>query len=161
MAYTEEVQRLIADPFGGRTADDVRALCTSDLALAALEHPAPPFLLTKFAEDEGLDLEQCGDLFEQTKRFLLVGQVLDAHIAPGLLVDKMWHAWILFTNDYHDFCGKVGGYIHHLPIPQGDAAQPPLEPTIAVMEAGFGPLDERYWPIALGSYGIMDCKKGP
>lgn len=31
-------------------------------------------------------------------------------------IDQMWHEFILFTQDYTDFCQKYfGEYIHHLP----------------------------------------------
>ena len=161
MAYSADVQKLVDDPFGGRTKDEVAALCASNLALDALAHEPPTFLLEKFCADELVSTEEAAELFEQTKRFLVVGQVLDAHIAPSLMVDKMWHAWILFTNDYHAFGAKLGGYIHHLPIPQGDAKQPPLEPTVELLEAAFGAAPEKFWPVALGAYGMMDCKQGP
>ncbi|MCL1049518.1 hypothetical protein L2755_07790 [Shewanella abyssi] len=33
-----------------------------------------------------------------------------------LIIDEMWHTFILFTVDYSDFCRKyVGYYLHHQP----------------------------------------------
>lgn len=32
------------------------------------------------------------------------------------LIDVMWHKFLLYTQDYMDFCGKYfGEYLHHLP----------------------------------------------
>lgn len=160
MTYTPEVQQLVDDPFGGRTAEEVRELCESPQAQLALMHPPQPFLIEKFSRDHGFDFADSLALFEEVKRFLVAGEVTGQSLAPSLHVDNMWHAWILFTHDYHDFCGILGGYIHHRPIPKGDGAQPPLEPTVAIMEAAFGTLSDRFWPQELGSYGVMDCKKG-
>ncbi|ENO3978372.1 hypothetical protein ACBI01_002521 [Aeromonas veronii] len=38
-------------------------------------------------------------------------------IFPQILsIDEMWHAFILCTREYHDFCQRYfGGYIHHAP----------------------------------------------
>lgn len=35
---------------------------------------------------------------------------------PSKCVDDLWHQFILFTNEYHDYCNKVfGNYLHHHP----------------------------------------------
>lgn len=161
MTFNDAVQRLVEDPLGGRSREEVAALCSSAIALDALAHPAPDFMLEKFCSEEHLSMDEAADLFEEAKRFLVVGQVIGAHIAPSLMVDKMWHAWILFTADYTAFCSLLGGYIHHRPVPKGSAEQPPLEPTVELMEAAYGPVREEFWPVALGAYGMMDCKQGP
>jgi hypothetical protein len=160
MDYTLAVQKLIADPLKGRTPAQVRALFSTELADRALRHEAPDFLIQKYARDYDVDQADARALFEETKRFLVAGVLTDQSLAPSLQVDQMWHSFILFTKDYHDFCDSLGGYIHHRPIPQGDGAQPPLEPTIEIMTAAFGDVPARFWPQELGSYGIMDCKKG-
>lgn len=30
-------------------------------------------------------------------------------------IDKIWHTFLVFTKEYHDFCGELGGFIHHIP----------------------------------------------
>ena len=36
-----------------------------------------------------------------------------------IIIDEMWHMFILFTEDYYNFCNKYfGHYIHHLPETQ-------------------------------------------
>lgn len=162
MPYTDEVQALIDKPLGGRTTTQVQELVAGELAKIALAHPPQDFLIEKFCRDYPEFTEaQARGLFEETKKFLVAGEILDVQLAPSLHVDNMWHAWILFTKDYHEFCSLLGGYIHHRPIPSGSPEQPPLEPTVAIMEAAYGELSATYWPQELGAYGIMDCKKGP
>jgi hypothetical protein len=40
-------------------------------------------------------------------------------------VDEVWHAFILFTKDYADFCRSVfGEFIHHVPRTSRDALPP-------------------------------------
>lgn len=161
MSHTPEVQALIDDPFGGHTAEELRQLCSTDLARRALAHPPLAFLIDKFCAEYGYAEADARELFEETKRFLVVGRLADQLLAPSLPVDRMWHSFILFTKDYHDFCDLLGGYIHHRPIPSGSPEQPPIEPTAAIMEAAFGALSPVYWPQELGAFGGMDCKKGP
>ena len=34
---------------------------------------------------------------------------------PSVLVDELWHAYLLFTREYQQFCNEVGHFIHHTP----------------------------------------------
>ncbi len=34
---------------------------------------------------------------------------------PSAGVDDLWHEFILFTREYHAFCDRLGGYVHHVP----------------------------------------------
>jgi hypothetical protein len=160
MQYTKAVEDLIADPLCGRTEDEVHALAQGEIAQHALAHMPDPAMLRKFAKDHGVTLGRATALFEETKRFLTVGRLVGAKLAPSPDIDDMWHAWILYTKDYHAFCERLGSYIHHKPLPKGSPEQPPLEPTLALIEAAFGAVDEGAWPLAAGPRGGMDCKMG-
>ena len=40
------------------------------------------------------------------------------------VIDEMWHAFVLFTNDYTDFCHRhFGRYVHHVPTTEADRAR--------------------------------------
>lgn len=160
MAFSTNVQQFIDDPLSGFSAAELQQRVSTDAARATLAHEPQPFLLEKFASEEGITVDEARDTFEEVKRFLLLGSIVDASPAPSLPIDRMWHSFILFTKDYAEFCTKTGGFIHHRPLPQTDPAQPPLEPTLALMEAAYGPRSERLWPLPLGAFGIMDCKAG-
>lgn len=161
MEYTTAVQELVDDPMKGRTPQEAREICSSAVAQHAMAHPPQDFLIEKFCADGAFTPDEARELFDECKRFLIAGQLLDVSLAPSLHVDNMWHAWILFTMDYTEFCNKVGSYIHHRPIPKGNPEQPPLDPTVKIMQAAYGELSDRFWPQELGAFGILDCKKGP
>lgn len=39
-------------------------------------------------------------------------------LAPTAKIDRLWHAFIIYTQDYLDFTNSVmGGYVHHVPEP--------------------------------------------
>ncbi|MFD6397538.1 glycine-rich domain-containing protein [Nocardia sp. NPDC060249] len=160
MTYTEKVQHFIDEPLCGFTEIELRERVSTDLARTALAHPPQEFLIEKFAKDHGYADDDARALFEDVKKFLLLGSLVDASPAPSLPIDQMWHAFILFTKDYAEFCGKVGGFIHHRPLPSTSEHQPPIEPTLELMTAAYGPLSETSWPAPLGAFGIMDCKAG-
>lgn len=160
MQYTQQVQDLIADPFSGREPESIRLLCHSELAQVALAHVVDSSMVPNVAKNLGVTVERAEELIEETKRFLVVGRLVGAQLAPSPEIDEVWHTWILFTKDYHTFCDKLGGYIHHKPIPAGSPSQPPLEPTIALMVAAFDQIDAAAWPVDAGARGIMDCKMG-
>lgn len=160
MAYTEKVERFVEDPLCGFTAEQLQERVSGELAQVALAHQPEDFMIEKFCQDYGHSEADARSLFEDVKKFLLLGSIVDASPAPAYWIDQMWHAFILFTKDYADFCSKVGGFIHHRPLPQTSEAQPPLDPTLALMTAAYGPLSEQHWPAPMGAFGIMDCKAG-
>jgi len=57
------------------------------------------------------------DLWLEHLRYLYIAVVSGERNAPSRTVDYMWHAHILFTEDYGRFCQKYnGGMIHHRPV---------------------------------------------
>jgi hypothetical protein len=57
------------------------------------------------------------DIFRETQKFLFICQLKGVFIPDDLLmIDEMWHNFILFTKEYHFFCNRFfGRYFHHLP----------------------------------------------
>lgn len=58
--------------------------------------------------------EACG----QYRNFLFLKKKYgsDFEIPPSYDMDEVWHAHILHTQDYMEFCQQVfGGYLHHFP----------------------------------------------
>lgn len=57
-------------------------------------------------------------IFNETLKWLWLGnKVEDVFIDDStLIIDEMWHNFILFTQDYQNFCqDNFGRYIHHQP----------------------------------------------
>jgi hypothetical protein len=55
---------------------------------------------------------------KQYRRFLFLNKKYGSEftLPPSEDIDHAWHAHILYTNDYFDFCKKVfGEYLHHRP----------------------------------------------
>lgn len=57
------------------------------------------------------------DIFTETKKFLYLSQLAGIFIPDELLIlDEMWHNFILFTKEYQAFCEKnFGRFVHHQP----------------------------------------------
>lgn len=79
-------------------------------------------VITKFTDYYNVDRSDAEDLFLETKRWmwLCANRPTDLEMViqdPLLMLDNMWHTFILFTKDYHEFCDRFfGRYIHHLPV---------------------------------------------
>lgn len=57
---------------------------------------------------------------------------------PLIIIDEMWHEFILVTRDYTEFCEKMfGRYIHHRPS-SGDEEAPDLNGSAEVKQALAG-----------------------
>ena len=80
-----------------------------------------------------VSLEESAIIFEDMIRFLWLSRNykdlnLDdsVHsIDPAIIViDEMWHTFILHTKEYIDFCVKYfGGYLHHEPNPKDKSSK--------------------------------------
>ncbi len=99
--------------------------------LKALENYHFPELILKFVRDYQVSQAQATMLFQETKKmlWLMVKHLLETEHGghadlpetfnihkPMEPLDKMWHEFILFTKEYHQFCALFfGSYIHHVP----------------------------------------------
>lgn len=84
-----------------------------------------------FEVDEDEDEDEAEDIFTETKKFLYVCQIPGLFIPDELLIiDEMWHNFILFTKEYHRFCNQHFGYFfHHLPASKAEKEQQKLLST--------------------------------
>jgi hypothetical protein len=72
-----------------------------------------------------------------------------AGLAPSAEVDKGWHAFILHTADYAEFCQRTADrVIHHLPAEPGDQDNggTAIHATMAAMRAAGLPVNTALWP---------------
>lgn len=88
-------------------------------------------IVRRFALDQEMNLEDAGEIFLEIKRWLWLSAKLQLDIERGqtkvrslpmpkeaMVLDQMWHTFILYTRDYTDFCHRYfGSYVHHYPIP--------------------------------------------
>jgi hypothetical protein len=56
--------------------------------------------------------------------FRLAARNPRAHLSmPSVVVDDLWHEWVLHTREYADFCeAAFGRFLHHVPDSPGAAA---------------------------------------
>ena len=80
-------------------------------------------------EDNGVSLDDSKEIFQETKRWLWIcakrkialdrGEIEFFNIPlfnEAFIIDSMWHTFLLFSEDYTNFCQKYfGNFIHHYP----------------------------------------------
>ena len=82
-------------------------------------------VVNHFIKTWDLSFDEAQDIFEETKKWLWLNyynkELKDKSITLVIsksmqLIDEMWQIFVLFTNDYHEFCDKYFGYyIHYYP----------------------------------------------
>lgn len=78
-------------------------------------------VIGRIATDLTITMEKAGELFDDLKRFLWAASLSDDNTIPSPLIDEAWHAFILFTVDYADFCTRFfGEFMHHQPHTAGE-----------------------------------------
>lgn len=87
---------------------------------------ANPYVVYKFTEMFDVSLADAEEIFVETKRMLWLMASLRADPDRSrkpftlqneiIVLDEMWHTFILFTHPYMQFCDDyLGGYLHHSP----------------------------------------------
>ncbi|MFZ1735771.1 MAG: hypothetical protein WAU31_02465 [Candidatus Moraniibacteriota bacterium] len=121
-------------------------------------------LAKKFlAEREGFDCQAVEEMSEEYKRFISLCAVHATREMPLPIsdrVDPLWHAHILYTDDYVGMSRHLGvSYLHHAPA-SGDelaALEPHYNRTLALYEQNFGKPSEKYWPPFAQICGGSNC----
>ncbi|WP_315814861.1 hypothetical protein [Paraflavitalea speifideaquila] len=74
-------------------------------------------VLSRFTDLFEVTETEAADIFTETRKFLFICGQPDVFIPDELLIiDEMWHNFILFTATYQDFCHQYfGTYLHHQP----------------------------------------------
>ncbi|WP_406297629.1 hypothetical protein OG948_18595 [Embleya sp. NBC_00888] len=78
-------------------------------------------------------------------------------MTPSALVDVGWHAWVLHTVDYAEYCDWIGRFVQHVPdnaprtMAQGRAE---VVRTAAVIKAAGFEVDAELWAVA-----AADCSQ--
>lgn len=92
--------------------------------------------MSRFAEDYGVSLADAEEIFLEMKRWLWIcarrRQLVErgeAEFFPVPLfneanaIDLMWHTFLLYTEDYANFCGmNFGFFVHHQPRSRAERA---------------------------------------
>lgn len=84
----------------------------------ALAYPAP-YVVERLVNDRVVGSAAAGErLFTEIKRYLVLN-VLHPEVVVGMYsarVDEAWHAFLLYTREYADFCDRyLGRFLGHTP----------------------------------------------
>ncbi|MDQ3014966.1 MAG: hypothetical protein M3Q73_03820 [bacterium] len=126
-------------------ADKVRESTTLEQVLAYKNGS----IVRRIHEELEVDMAKAEELFTELKRFLWLAAVSpEEHIVPSPVIDEAWHCFVLFTQDYADFCSLYfSGFLHHAPQRDGESriTREMLKPTIDAMHREFDGLPSEHW----------------
>ncbi len=75
-----------------------------------------PHVVARLAKEEDMSIEEAESALSDALLFLWLGNRVKEPLAPALKIDLAWHAFLLFTKDYREFCTEYfGGFIDHHP----------------------------------------------
>lgn len=78
-------------------------------------------VVRRFREQYPVAEKEAQDIFRETKKWLWLLSAAPASgrlgvTDPILVLDEMWHAFLMYTREYHDFCQRYfGRFLHHAP----------------------------------------------
>ena len=101
--------------------------------------------------DHDLDHDTAKRVVTQSLAFLLACALNpEGYLSPSKVVDAGWHAFILHTADYAEFCDRVAGrFIHHHPTSPGESeGQQAMAATTAAMRSAGLHVDAALWNLA-------------
>lgn len=107
-------------------------------------------LCARVERDANVDRTRAERIMRQALAFLVTcARNPEIPLAPSKTVDYGWHAFILHTWEYADFCDRVAGhFIHHAPLDPGgervDRAARNAATTDVMRRTGL-PVDEELW----------------
>ena len=129
--------------------------------LAAVISYENPDVVERIAREHQMDMAQAESIFRDTLRFLYLAGATDAkHIAPTKNIDIGWHAFLMYTRDYAQFCeANFGKFIHHAPRRRGDAPATvnSLAITFELARRVFGPGLSDNWAYDIRSADCQPC----
>ncbi|GHC51578.1 glycine-rich domain-containing protein [Streptomyces cinnamoneus] len=105
----------------------------------------------------------------QMLAFVAASAASEKPLSPSPLVDDFWHAFVLRTKAYADFCqGTFGKFVHHQPgfldrDEHGGGKGLRARTVEAIQEAGYA-VDLEFWPeldIATCSQCHANCHNSP
>ncbi|MEU8824074.1 hypothetical protein [Streptomyces sp. NPDC048636] len=135
-----------------RPATDARTLLRADLRATLAAN-----LLARFPD---MTEDQADRGISQMLAFLAAGARSDVPLSPSPLVDDFWHAFLLHTKAYQEFCAEtLGKFVHHQPgfldkEEHGGGKALRARTVEAIAAAGYI-VDLEFWP----EVDIADCSQ--
>ncbi len=107
-------------------ANSVNGYKPSGDIIADLESYEAPFLKERLLGKVFITEDSYEKSFSEFKRYLVLLMLGHKNIPmTSRSVDIIWHQFILFTKEYHEFCNRFfGRYLHHIPETSSNQIQP-------------------------------------
>jgi len=84
--------------------------------IAKLEKEPLGFVVRRVMKDNNVDKEEAMDSRLSFLRWASLKFITNESLVPSLETDMFWHAFLMFTHDYRDFCMRhFGEFIDHVP----------------------------------------------
>ncbi|WP_374201838.1 hypothetical protein [Actinokineospora sp. PR83] len=108
-------------------------------------------LVGRVVADTGVDREMAKRVVDQSLAFLAASaRHVGEPLSPSAEVDPGWHAFLLYTREYTEFCHRIAGrFIHHVPedtpgsVSTGSGGR--VSRTLAAIEAAGYVVDRELW----------------
>ena len=117
--HASQLQKLLPAP--------VTPSAVSDPLFAQVMAWQFPPLVERLIDKEGLAPEVAANLVDDTKRFLYLLATQSggaSRISPPEVIDTGWHAFLLFSSPYAQFCEEFfGHFLHHRPFTRAERTQ--------------------------------------
>lgn len=115
-------------------------------------------LVERVAGEHGLDRGLAGRVVDQAAVFVAACGTRPG-LRPSRLVDVGWHAMVLHTREYAEFCDRVAGrMVHHCPDAPG-VVSGGVEASVRAVEAAGFVVDRELWAHPAGC-GEVGCGAG-
>ena len=107
-----------------------------------------PLLLDKIQKNTPVkQLTEAQQGLQEVLRFIYLCAHSNSTLTPSVLVDDLWHEFILFTRSYSRFCeNQIGHFVHHQPSADRVNELLQYQQTLALYEQTFGDCDKFFWP---------------
>lgn len=114
-------------------------------------------VLSRFTDLFDVTEAEAADIFTETRKFLFICSEPGVFIPDELLIiDEMWHNFILFTAVYQDFCNRYfGTYLHHLPASKAEKAlhKEQVDTDVAAARKAFNDKLARFMSVTYDQLG--------
>lgn len=116
----EEVEKAKNDVLGSLKPEILSRLDETEAQfIRDLANFRAPYVKEKLMIEHKISSErEFMEAFTEFKKYVVLSRLYpNKRLAmPSRKVDEVWHQFILFTPQYHEFCEKfLGGYLHHVP----------------------------------------------
>jgi len=107
-------------------------------------------VLTRYMADSGKNRAEAEAAWTAFLQFMGVCMFKSDRVTATPTVDGIWHAFLLHTKQYANFCDTyMGGFVHHEPTSDEDSGRDYYS-SRAYAQKIFGELDPHDWPEKVG-----------